>query len=183
MSTILLAGQLILGLSFMSAAIGKLLTSQDFSDALRISRLPGPLVGPLGIVIVFAEIAVTIGSWQGDRHILEVTSSAASGMLVGFTFWMIWMIRRGLSIRCGCFGSTTSRIGLRSVMRNLALLSVAILTASLSIEYRSALPPINGQVLYVILGAALIVALARAFWFGKGALLLTLDDVLEASRI
>jgi hypothetical protein len=95
---------------------------------------------------------------------------------------MIWMLRRGLSIRCGCFGSTTSRIGLMSVIRNLALLCVAILTISLSLEYRSVLPPINGQMLYVIVGAALIIALGRAFWFGKSALLLTLDDVLEATR-
>jgi hypothetical protein len=182
MSTILLAGQVILGLAFVYAAIGKMLTSEDFSDAIRISGLRASLIGPVGIVIVCAETAVTIGSWQGDRRILQVASAAAALMLIAFTFWMIWMLRRGLSIRCGCFGSTTSRIGLMSVIRNLALLCVAILTISLSLEYRSVLPPINGQMLYVIVGAALIIALGRAFWFGKSALLLTLDDVLEATR-
>jgi len=182
MSAILLAGQVILGFAFVYAAIGKMLTSEDFADAIRLSGLPGSLVAPVEILIVCAETAVTIGSWQGDRRILQVASSAAAVMLIAFTFWMIWMLRRGLAIRCGCFGSTTSRIGLKSVIRNLALVCMAILTTGLSLEYRSELPPINGQVLYVILGAALLVALGRAFWFGKGALLLNLDDVLEATR-
>ncbi|MHA3703105.1 MauE/DoxX family redox-associated membrane protein [Jatrophihabitans sp. YIM 134969] len=55
-------------------------------------------------------------------------SVLAALLLLGLTAGLVLLLRRGVVTGCACFGASTAPVGARHVVRNLALLAVAVLT-------------------------------------------------------
>jgi uncharacterized membrane protein YphA (DoxX/SURF4 family) len=166
MSWVLLMIQLSLGVTFILAATGKSLRTDEFKTLLRFSGLSERAVAPVAVLVPALELGVAAALLlQGSRSLVAAFGVAA-GLFAIFTAWMVWVRARGLHLRCGCFGTGGSEIGPRSIQRNLVLLGLAV--AGLAIASRTPSPLPGPSIWLVItltasgLCAALIVALRAA---------------------
>ncbi|REJ78987.1 MAG: DoxX family membrane protein [Acidobacteria bacterium] len=126
MEVILLLLRLLLSGVFLIAGIGKLLDRQGSEKALAEFDVPSPLVSPLAAVLPWIELLVAFfllfGSFAWPAAIV------ATVLLALFTAGMLLQIARGRAPDCHCFGQIHSEpVGVKSLIRNAALLAVAIL--------------------------------------------------------
>lgn len=113
---------------FVAAALPKISNPEMFALAVSQYRLlPGSLVNMVAIYLPWLEISCAAA--------LAVLPSARRGvlllvaaMLVGFTLAIAFVILRGESIPCGCFGGDNSMsAGWIALARNCGLLVLAAL--------------------------------------------------------
>ncbi len=109
-----------LSLVMLYAAQSKLRTHQTTAHSFRQLGLPQPsLVAwlvPLAEILIAAALILLPG-WGGV---------AAFVMLVGFTTFLIGILRSGATVSCGCFGSSNDEpVSLSDIGRNLILLGFA----------------------------------------------------------
>ena len=103
-----------------AANVGELLSASGF-DYLRWSW-------PVTIAIVVAEIVTAILlSWA---RTVSVGALAAAALLAGFAGYALYYVYalHGEPLECGCFGGIiASQLGIKTALRNLALLVPAII--------------------------------------------------------
>lgn len=141
MSVFLLACQLALSAVLLAAAVGKMMQSQHFLAALRLSHVPGPLVSPTAVATPLVEACLSVALIVSTPQSLVMAMGTSGGLLGLFTAWMLRVYARGLRPKCGCFGSGSSKIGLGSIARNAALIVVSLSGAWLATRTQSLLPP------------------------------------------
>jgi hypothetical protein len=174
----LLVGQIVVSAFFLLAAVGKILSSSDFSDALRASGLPERLIGPVAFSITLSELCVSVAVLFGDRFVLLGAFSGAILLLVIFTSWVMFVNLRGLRLRCGCFGSGRAEISRKTVLRNLALLAVTAISLFLSSQPVVAITPrYSLSLLAGIIELQLVVALTMAAIRARSQLALTGESI------
>src|SRR6266508_2723795 len=108
--------QLVLGTVFLVAAVGKLRAPSRSVAAVRGYQLaPSMLSGPLTGALVVVEALVGFSLLSGWS--LEAGVPAAGGLLLILASAVGINLRRGRAVPCGCFGSVTERISLRTLAR------------------------------------------------------------------
>lgn len=157
MSWILAALQVLLGGVMLIAATGKLLSSDEFLGALRLSHLPEAIVrvAAVGVPVVEALLALALVLTPAGR--LPLAFAATAGLLAIFTLWMAWIRARRLYVRCGCFGASGGEVGARTIGRNVVLLALAAVGWGLATVVATPLPAPSLPVVmtWVSLGMAL----------------------------
>jgi hypothetical protein len=164
--------QIGLGTLLTVAAVGKILRPEEFTTAMRRTRIPETVVGVLGPGLPAAELMLalalvnTAGRWL-------VWAFVASFVLLGlFTLWLAAIVAAGLRVRCGCFGAVGAPVRARTVLRNLTLTAAAGIGAVLA--RRGGPGPLMPSLWLLIITTSvqMAVALLAAFRFGRPALLL-----------
>ena len=125
----LAVAQWLLAVLFLTAAVPKLMSLEDFAIAVHNYRLlPSALVGIAAVVLpgveAVAGLALLSRRWR----------SAAAWVMVGlcgvFTVTSATAIARGLNIECGCFGVLVRRkVGYVFLAQNTGLLALALYCA------------------------------------------------------
>src|SRR5579884_3017606 len=126
MSIVLLLARLVLAVVFLVAGVGKLLDLKGSRQAMRDFSLPDFLAAPLGTILPFAEIAVTVAliptasAWWGALGALVLLLLFVAGITYNLTL--------GRKPDCHCFGVFySSAIGRSTLIRNLVLAVIAAL--------------------------------------------------------
>jgi hypothetical protein len=178
MTWALAALQLVLAGTFFLAAVGKMLRSDEFMSALRLSRLPEWLVRVPAVIVPVLEIGTGMWLLLADPGSTAPAFAVALGLLGLFTCWMFWVRARRLRVRCGCFGPNGGEVGLPTIGRNLGLIALAGLGWLLSLSTLSVLPGPSPLMAAIALGLGLSIALLSALRFAWPHLTLT-DDRLR----
>ena len=167
MSWLLLALQGILSAVLLVAAVEKMLRSDEFFAALRLSHLPDGAITPIGIAVPVIELAVALALLLAPARWLSLAFAAAALLFGAFTAWMAWVRARRLRVRCGCFGPGGGYVGPRTIGRNFLLLALALAGVVLAGRTPTLLPgpslPMVVTVTSLAACLALLLAL-RAAW-------------------
>lgn len=116
---------IILSVVMLTAATSKLRSLSDTAQTFDQLGLPQPRI--VAIVVAMAELMVAVvlivrPSWGGV---------AGFALLIGFTTYLVSLLRSGKQLGCGCFGSTsTEPVSIADIGRNVALLGLAALAAT-----------------------------------------------------
>lgn len=115
--------QFALAAVLVAAATGKLLRPDEFRGALRAT--PHMPVRSLSVLIPLLELGlgVVLGTARGGA--LTFAFGAAGAAFLVFTGWAAWVLASGLRLTCGCFGSHSAEVTLKTVVRNAALVGLA----------------------------------------------------------
>lgn len=173
MNYVLLACQLLLAAILLFAAGGKLLQSEQFLSALRLSHIPRRLLLPLAVCVPSAEAGLSIGLVVGPHSLLPWVFIGALVLLGIFTLWMIFIYTQKLRIKCGCFGTASSYIGPRSIVRNVLLLIVSLGGFLISSRVHNLLLEPSLWMLMSTLSIGMCLLLLQAFRRAKPALLIS----------
>src|SRR5579883_104071 len=124
MSILLLVARWLLAVVFVVAALAKLADLRRSQKAMRDFGIPAPLAAPLGILLPFAELAITIA-----LIVTPIALYGAIGALVLLGLFII-VISANLSLGrtpdCNCFGQLHSEpIGASTLIRNVILAVIA----------------------------------------------------------
>lgn len=127
------------------------------------------------------EYSLAFAVLVGTPLTLRGALGATLVLFATFTVWMAWVRARRLHIRCACFGTVSTEIGPRSIVRNGVLLLVAAGGLILAGQTTSPLPAPSAALAIVVsvtgMGFALLLALRAAL----PSLVLSLGQ-LEAQR-
>lgn len=178
---LLLFCQIVLAFTLLIAASGKIFQSNQFLAALRLT-LPEPVVIPLSIVVPVLEIGLSIGLLLTLPLLLMDTFVAIIVLLVGFTAWMSFVFAQGLHIQCGCFGTSSTTIGPRSIFRNILLLLVAVGGFIISRNVQSILPQPSIWMTMITILCAMGIMLLRSFQQARPALALSFTTLLQVQE-
>jgi hypothetical protein len=179
MTLALFACQLSLALIFLLSATGKILNADQFLTALQSSSLPQVLILPLAIGIPAVEMALFIGLVASNGPALIQLLAVAIALLCAFTVWMSAMDRRGLRIRCGCFGTGKTEIGLPTILRNLGFLVLALAGLFLALRTQGTLLAPSLWLVMTTTSLGMSVMLLQAFLQAKPALVLSWAELLQ----
>lgn len=117
--------QLAVGCVFLSAALPKLLDLAGFRRVVSdYAILPSPVVPLVAPLLVISEVVVCISFLTG--YVLGIGLLFAVALLGVFGVGIGVNLQRGRRINCGCFGSNSDSISMRSLAR-LALLLAGVL--------------------------------------------------------
>src|SRR5260221_3176854 len=129
MSIVLLLARLVLAVVCVVAGLGKLLDLKGSQEAMRDFSLLRSLAAPLGILLPFADLAVTVAliipasAWWGALGALVLLLLFVAGIAYNLTI--------GRKPDCHCFGVFySSAIGKNTLIRNLVLVAVALLVVA-----------------------------------------------------
>lgn len=172
--------QLSLAVVLVTAAATKVLSSEDYLAALRLSKVPKAAVLPLGALVVALELALSLLLLQGSRTLLLAGFSLCTGTLALFALWAVWMNGRGLKVRCGCFGDSETTIGPTLILRNLALVALALFGLTMATKFASLLPKPSAEGLIAASTLGMVYALGIAFLRARTALVYSFRQLLEA---
>jgi hypothetical protein len=172
--------QVVTAATFLVSGVSKALRPDEFASALRLSHLPGP-VAQAAAGVPLAEVALCLLLVLLGGRALAAAFGAAVALLVGFTAWMVWILVRGLRVRCGCFGSSGSEVGRKTLLRNAALIAIAGGGVALAWSSDTALPGFSIWTLATAsaigLTGAVVVAVVRAW----PALVLTMARLAQST--
>jgi hypothetical protein len=167
LSWLLLALQVILSVVLLVAATEKILRSEEFFAALRLSHLPAGSIAPIGVSVPALELTLALGLLLAPARWLPLAFGASALVLGAFTAWMGWVRARRLRVHCGCFSPGGGHVGPRTIARNLLLLALALGGLMLAGQTRSPLPgpSLAMAVTVTSLGVCLALLLAlRTVW-------------------
>jgi hypothetical protein len=124
---ILLAGLFIL------AAAGKIANPHEFAQVIRkFHVIPRSLSNLTAMTLPWIELLAACALFY--KPLRKGGILWLGGLLVGFTLMFFWVLQQGFVIDCGCFGRLdrfvkllAGDIGLKSVLRNLVLISGTVL--------------------------------------------------------
>ena len=176
MMQLLLACQLVLAVVLLLAATGKVLSSHQFWATLRLSHLPDVFVPPAGVLTPTVELFLAVSLLLSPTHLLAFAFGATFALLCLFTAWMLWVYRRGLRLRCSCFGAGGAEIGLHTILRNLLLTIVSLSGFLLALYTHSPLPGPSLWMMITVLSLAACLMLLYAFHQAREAMALTFAD-------
>ncbi|TDD53748.1 methylamine utilization protein MauE [Kribbella antibiotica] len=153
--------RVLLGVVFAVSLVGKLRGTGDFVEAtrrlvpVRFARWDRPLAAAVALVELAVLALLVIQPTVGFL--------LALGLLAAFTVGLAAALRRGESAPCHCFGSGSTPLGRRHVVRNAVLLTIA----GLGLAFPAASPP------FAELLPAATIAIAAA------AIVIRFDDLVE----
>jgi methylamine utilization protein MauE len=182
MAYLLLVCQLLLAVVLLVAATGKLINSEQFAAALRLSHLPKALITPLMVLTPILELCLAFGLVLSTSYLLPLIMIGTAGLLSVFTLWMLTVYARGLRLRCGCFGAGGSDIGLRTILRNALLVAVSLGSLALTFRVQSPLPTLSFGMVVTVLSLGMCVMLLWSFWQGKAALILSVAQLVSSQE-
>lgn len=129
----ILAARLLLGCLFFMAGLSKIRNPVSFADdILEYQLLPRRLAHVLGYLLPLAELALGLCCLLG--LVLPVITGAIILLLIVFTGAVAINLIRGRRISCHCFGGSSTRISSLVIVRNMALLAVAVFITAHSIN-------------------------------------------------
>jgi methylamine utilization protein MauE len=162
----LTAAQVALALTFVLSAAGKAFNSRQFQDGLASSGIRLTFIRPAAAAVVILEAGLALSLVIAPDDLLGVTLAIAAMTLAIFTAWLIWLYRSHSGLACGCFGSATDTIGIRSMARNIALLTLSLGGLVLSSSgTHTLLPQTSWATVAVDIGMAVILLLVIS-WNG-----------------
>ncbi len=159
------------------AATGKILRSEQFLAALRLSHLPGTLVVPIAVLTPALEMCLTIGLVLSTPRSLPLIMAATAGILGVFTAWMVVVFARGMQLTCGCFGTGDAKVGPHTIVRNVALIAIALGGLHLALHTRSVLPAPSPWMGVAVLTLSLCLMLLQAFRHGRVSLVFSESEM------
>ncbi|MGH2486534.1 MAG: MauE/DoxX family redox-associated membrane protein, partial [Ktedonobacterales bacterium] len=115
MQYVLLVCQLGLALVLLLAATGKLINSEQFRAALRLSKLPSGLDMPISLLVPSVEVLLAGALVLAVPRFLPAVLVLTTLLFSLFTAWIFSVYVQGMKIKCGCFGTGDSDIGLRTL--------------------------------------------------------------------
>ncbi|MBC6459730.1 MauE/DoxX family redox-associated membrane protein [Actinomadura sp. HBU206391] len=128
MDYVIIFSRAVLALVFVASSLGKLRDRAAFRSfvvsLLRLEPLPGRWARPVAGAVVTVEAAIPV--------LLIVPSTVVGGFvlagcaLIAFSVAIGTAIRRNTNIPCKCFGASGTSLGGRHLVRNGALLVVAV---------------------------------------------------------
>ena len=183
MAWALLAIQLVLSLTLAIAASGKLLQSDEFFSALRLTGLPKRYILPFGFMLPLLEIGLSCVLVLGTSGALRLAMVTAAVLLGLFTVWLMWAWLRHPGLKCGCFGATGKAVGLQSVLRNAVMLLGSAVGFGLAENVHSPLPPFSFEMFVAYVSALVIVMLLVAFQSARAGMLLTMDQLYRYREV
>jgi hypothetical protein len=175
---LLLASQVILGAVFLVAATEKVLRSEEFFAALRLSHLPAGSIAPIGIAVPVLEVTLALALLLAPATWLPHVFGATVLILGVFVAWMGWVRARGLSVRCGCFGPDGGHVGPRTIGRNLLLLALALGGLVLAGQTRTPLPGPSLAMAVTVTSLGVCLALLLALRTAWPHLILSIEQYL-----
>ncbi|WP_435973036.1 MauE/DoxX family redox-associated membrane protein [Streptomyces sp. Qhu_M48] len=169
MEYLLFGARCALAVTLAASAIGKLRAPGDFRRAVQdMDVVPDRLAGPVAGAVLAAETALILLVWL-PGGLGAVAFAAAALLLAAFTAVLVALIRRGSDVSCACFGQSRTPVGAAHLVRNGALLAIAVLGALAAAGG-------SGAALPAELPAALAAALAAAV---VSALLISTDTLVD----
>ena len=124
MSTVALLASIVLGVAFVVAGASKLAAGAAWPSQAR------GLGAPRWTIPIVPWLEVGLGALLVVRFAPVVAAGAAAALLVAFTALIGVRLREGARPPCACFGAWSAEpIGWKHVVRNLALLVLAVLAA------------------------------------------------------
>ena len=121
--------QVLIGLVFAAAALGKLGDLDSFAKQIHNFRLvPVAIENLVAIFLPWVELLAALALILGVRARAGALLTAA--MMAVFTVAVSQAVLRGLDFECGCFGTADgSRIGVLKLAENLVMLAVAVIAS------------------------------------------------------
>ncbi|WP_283135286.1 MauE/DoxX family redox-associated membrane protein [Rhizohabitans arisaemae] len=167
MDHVVIGCRALLGIVFLVSASGKVRPAAfaEFLGSVRqLSGFRSGWVRPAGLAVVSCEGLIVISLAVPP---LVVPGFVLAGLLLAaFTVAIAGVLRRGARTPCRCFGTSTTPLGARHVVRNLCLLTVAAVGVTGSWAAVSAPHPVG-------VAAALLAGGALAL------LAMSIDDIAE----
>jgi methylamine utilization protein MauE len=140
-----------------------------FEDSLReMNVVPDGRVAVAARGSAAAESAIVIGLLIPFTPVGVAAFVLAAGLLAVFTYAVATVVRRKQAIPCRCFGTSSTPLSGHHVVRNIALIAVALLGAVATTETNPAQLP--AAVLAGVIGAVI------------GMLVAALDDLVALLR-
>ena len=115
--------QIIFGLIFLLSFYGKLKGSANFYYFLNSLHYPSILFHPTYYAIIILELLLSVFILFGVY--LKYFVSLAVGLIIIFTFVMIYSFSLDSIVSCGCFGDINIfGKGILSIIRNLVIITI-----------------------------------------------------------
>lgn len=166
------ASRLLLATVFAIALAGKVSSRAAwtaFEESLRaMAVVPAPRVALAAKGSVATETAIVVLLLVPARAAGMAGFVLAAGLLAVFTYAITTVVRRKQAISCRCFGASTTPLSVRHIVRNSALIAVALLGAVATAGTTAAQLP--AAVLAGVVGAVI------------GMLVAVLDDLVALLR-
>lgn len=176
---ILAAVQVGLAGTFIVAATGKALRSDEVRRVLRISRLPETAVPLVARLVPALEVIIAASLLLATGDFLATAFVGALASLAIFSAWMLSIIMRGVSASCACFGGASANISWKSVLRNALFAGFAAGGAALAHNHGSALPDPSPPEFAVVIAGLLVAALATAVYSISSELVLRFSQIMD----
>ncbi|MFF4198256.1 MauE/DoxX family redox-associated membrane protein [Nonomuraea sp. NPDC001831] len=113
--------------SFANKVAGRKAFNSFVASIQETSLVPSWLAGPAALVVVGCEASIcmflALPVWAAN----VVGYLVACGLLASFVGVITLMIRRGTRHACHCFGSASTLLGMRHVVRNAILIGMCII--------------------------------------------------------
>jgi putative oxidoreductase len=123
---LLLALRLVLGFIFIYAGAEKISSPAVFTESISNYQLLNPfMINVTAILLPWLEVFSGILLLSGAA--VKENSFILSGLLAVFIITAVISLARGLDIDCGCFGTTTVRLGFTKILENTLLLIAGII--------------------------------------------------------
>jgi hypothetical protein len=149
------AARIVLAVTLIIAAIGKLRARHELPAQLRAFGIPKRAVRPIAIALPLVELAVAgalIGWWES-----AVPAWAAVALLAVFTAGLVRAVARGAP--CPCFGAASSGpASAASIVRNAVLLALAVIATGTPKGAKAAAVVLGCVVLGAIVAAVVVVS-------------------------
>lgn len=114
---------------FLMAGWLKLREGRAFVETVRsFGILPRMMITPFGRTLPGIEFLVGIALFLGV--FIQSTALLGTALILSFLLASVWVIKKGLNLRCDCFGLLyRERIGNPTIGRDLVLLALALMVA------------------------------------------------------
>jgi hypothetical protein len=147
--------QLLLIGVFNLAAFSKIATPAAFLTALKVGKIPAPLLKPVAGLLITLEIGLAAGLLLASGWALAAFFGAAASVLLVFSLWLAKAYFQKLDIACGCFGGRANPVGIFSLLRNSVLILVTLAGGFVTLGWaKTGLEPELASGWLVFLGAA-----------------------------
>lgn len=140
MSYILLLCQITLSFILFVASSGKLFYPQQFFASIEVSGVPRYFVLPAVLTTISVELELALSLLFSTAQSLIVSFVGTFLLLGVFTVWMFSVSVHHVDIKCGCFGISYAKVGIKSIIRNLLFMGMAAVGFVIALSTPSILP-------------------------------------------
>jgi len=155
MGYVVLSVRCLLGAVFLTSAFTKLRNRRAFEEFTRTVRqlgAPRGLVKAVALAVAISEASIPSLLVSPAPLVTGIGLGLAIVLLGAFVAGILRTLRRGTAVPCRCFGSSTTPLGRRHVVRN-ALLTAAAATGLVGVITGAPnAPTAGGAVLAAVVG-------------------------------
>lgn len=120
-----LLARIALGAIFVYASVGKILYPEAFAESVSNYHLV-PMIFNNVIALVLPWVELVAGLMLLNGWKTQSSNFIIFLMLMMFSFGIFWAMVKGLDINCGCFSEEGRRVGLLTIVEELALILMCI---------------------------------------------------------